>query len=124
MITTQVANYDGSAYNNGPTGENRGETTPVDHFDHGNPWGLGDMHGNVWEWCEDHWHGNYAGAPTDGSAWLDDRAEENASRTVRGGSWIYDPRGCRSAYRFCYDPREADGVIGFRVVCSAPRALP
>jgi formylglycine-generating enzyme required for sulfatase activity len=45
-----------------------GETTPVRKYAP-NAWGLYDMHGNVWEWCQDSWHASYEGAPTDGSAW-------------------------------------------------------
>jgi formylglycine-generating enzyme required for sulfatase activity len=121
-VTTQLVNYDGSAYNEGATGENRGETTPVDLFEFPNAWGLSDMHGNVWEWCGDHWHGNYEGAPTDGSAWLSD--DEDARRVRRGGSWADLPRLCRSATRDDYGPRGANFIIGFRIVCSAPGSLP
>ena len=81
------------------------------------------MHGNVWEWCLDHWHSNYEGAPTDGNAWVDEDAEENKSRIRRGGSWDYNPGNCRSAYRYYCDPRESNDFIGLRVVCIAPRAL-
>jgi formylglycine-generating enzyme required for sulfatase activity len=56
-----------------------------------NPWGLHDMHGNVWEWAEDDWHENYRGAPADGSAWKDAGAGRNPRRCVlRGGSWHLD----------------------------------
>ena len=97
-ITTDIANYDGNRiYGRGVTGKSRGETTPVDHFKMANPWGLCDMHGNVFEWCLDHWHNNYEGAPTDGSAWLTDN--ERANRISRGGSWFINPWFCRSAYR-------------------------
>jgi formylglycine-generating enzyme required for sulfatase activity len=123
-ITTDLANYDGThekygSYGRGPKGKRRGETTPVDHFDIANAFGLCDMHGNVWEWCQDHWHENYEGAPTDGSAWLTE--DEKASRVYRGGSWILDPWGCRSAYRGRIDPDSRDYNFGFRVCCSPPR---
>ncbi|HIK45185.1 MAG TPA: SUMF1/EgtB/PvdO family nonheme iron enzyme [Leptolyngbyaceae cyanobacterium M65_K2018_010] len=97
MITTEVANYNGSAYRNGPAGDSRGETTPVDHFEGANAFGLSDMHGNVYEWCQDHWHSDYKGAPTDGSAWLSE--DEGARRIIRGGSWNNNPGYCRSAPR-------------------------
>ncbi|MCC5899870.1 MAG: formylglycine-generating enzyme family protein [Phormidium sp. BM_Day4_Bin.17] len=124
MITTEVANYDGnSTYNGGPKGDNRGETTPVGHFGIANAFGLSDMHGNVWEWCLDHWHDNYDEdeAPTDGSAWLSD--DKDSDRLLRGGSWLLNPRNCRSAYRSYDDPRYDDDVIGFRLVSVAPRTL-
>jgi len=122
MITTEVANYDGSgAYVAGPVGERRDETTPVDHFGIANAFGLSDLHGNVWEWCQDYWHGNYKGAPTDGSAWL--AAAERTFRVLRGGSWNNDPRSCRAAYRLHTDPDNRYYDSGFRVCCAAPRTL-
>jgi formylglycine-generating enzyme required for sulfatase activity len=80
------------------------------------------MHGNVLEWCLDHWHPNYQGAPTDGSAWLDGEGlnpENNneTSRLLRGGSWDDLPRRCRSACRDLNQPGYADSRVGFRVVC-------
>ncbi len=122
MITTEVANYDGSAYAEGPEGEDRQATTPVDKFGIANAYGLSDMHGNVDEWCQDYWHDNYEDAPTDGSAWLTD--DEAANRVLRGGSWIFSPRHCRSAYRHYTSPDNRSDYTGFRVSCVAPRALP
>ena len=129
-ITTDLANYCGEdrkigetdysgSYGAGPKGEFREKTTPVDKFDVANAFGLCDMHGNVWEWCQDHWHENYEGAPTDGSAWLTD--DEGARRLLRGGSWYNNPRYCRSACRINGSPDNRDDDIGFRVSCSAPR---
>jgi len=129
-ITTDVANYNGTdnkdgrwsgSYGRGPKGEYRQTTTPVDHFGSANSFGLSDMHGNVFEWCQDHWHDNYEGAPTDGRAWLSEN--EDALRVRRGGSWINYPVNCRSAYRSYSFPRETDYYIGFRIVCSSPRTL-
>ena len=122
-LTTEVANYDGNyTYADGPKGEYRKETTPVDHFGVANAFGLCDMHGNVLEWCQDHFHSNYEDAPTDGSAWTE--GGDSGRRILRGGSWLYDPRSCRSASRSIFEPGFVDfGFIGFRVVCSAPRAL-
>jgi formylglycine-generating enzyme required for sulfatase activity len=121
-LTTELANYDGSSYGDGPEGEFLGETTSVNHFGIANAFGLSDMHGNVLEWCQDHWHGNYEGAPTDGSAWLTDNSK--ASRVNRGGSWINHPRHCRSACRNTLTPNLFNNpYLGFRVCCQAPRAL-
>ena len=119
-LTTDLANYDGNyIYNDGPKGEYREQTTPIDHFKIANAFGLCDMHGNVWEWCQDHWHDTYEGAPADGSAWLSEN--ENDSRIIRGGSWLTLPWSCRSAYRNPDPPDDANDYIGFRVVCLAPR---
>jgi formylglycine-generating enzyme required for sulfatase activity len=118
MITTDVANYSGNyTYADGPKGERRGETTPVDHFDIANGFGLSDMHGNVYEWCQDHWHENYKGAPTDGSAWIE--GGDSKYRVVRGGSWYGSPRYCRSACRSYTSPIYRISDSGFRVVREA-----
>jgi len=123
-ITTDVANYDGrNTYNGGPEGEYRGETTAVDHFTYANGFGLSDMHGNVLEWCQDHWHGSYEGAPTDGRAWEDADVDDNKRRVIRGGCWGSLPRNCRSAFRSYGSPRDSYDDLGFRVVCVAPRTL-
>ncbi|PSB33941.1 formylglycine-generating enzyme family protein [Stenomitos frigidus ULC18] len=118
-ITTDLVNYNGDyTYANSPKGKARKETTAVDAFGIANAFGLCDMHGNVWEWCQDHWHENYKGAPTDGSAWLTD--DKRANRVPRGGSWLNNPRHCRSASRSFNAPDSRDDAVGFRVVCSAP----
>lgn len=130
-ITTELANYRGTdedkmcwsgSYGRGQKGIYRKETTPVGSFP-ANAFGLYDMHGNVWEWCEDHWHGSYEGAPKDGSAWIDVEAKEDASLVLRGGSWIIDPWLCRSATRNCDDVGFRLYFNGFRVVCGVPRTL-
>jgi formylglycine-generating enzyme required for sulfatase activity len=87
-----------------------GGTCPVGSFAP-NAFGLHDMLGNVWEWAADHWHGDYQGAPVDGSAWI---AGGAADRVVRGGSWSYDTRHVRSAFRFHYDPPNRGNRLGFR----------
>ncbi|MEA5466659.1 SUMF1/EgtB/PvdO family nonheme iron enzyme [Leptothoe sp. PORK10 BA2] len=114
-ITPELANYNGTyTYGSGPKGEYREQTTDVGSFP-ANGFGLYDMHGNVWEWCLDHWHESYDEAPTDGKAWLS--TDDTARRLLRGGSWSYDPVYCRSAFRlrFARDGRNSD--VGFRVVC-------
>jgi formylglycine-generating enzyme required for sulfatase activity len=79
------------------------------------------MHGNVWEWCLDHWHNSYEGAPSDGSAWLDpvqsEEEDKKKHRLLRGGSWVRDPGSCRSACRGRFGPDGASSHVGFRVVC-------
>ena len=113
-ITPELANYDAYyTYGEGGKGEFREQTTPVGMF-HANAWGLQAMHGNVYEWCLDHWHENYEGAPQDGSAWLSEGGE---SRLLTGGSSDLNPRFCRSAYRLHSRPVDASNNFGFRVVC-------
>jgi formylglycine-generating enzyme required for sulfatase activity len=82
-----------------------------------NPFGLFDMHGNVWEWCQDVWHDNYQGAPTDGSAWLS--GTDSSYRVLRGGSWNDYGNYCRSAYRYYNLPDVHFSDFGFRVVVAA-----
>ncbi|MBO3457298.1 formylglycine-generating enzyme family protein [Aetokthonos hydrillicola Thurmond2011] len=122
-ITTDLANYDGSyTYASEPKGKSRQETSDVGSFPP-NAFGLHDMHGNVWEWCADHWHGNYKGAPTDGSAWVEKNENDNRSyRLLRGGSWFLTPGYCRSASRSNYLPDDVYDNIGFRVVCGGGAA--
>jgi formylglycine-generating enzyme required for sulfatase activity len=119
-IDPQVANYDGGyVYGRGRKGIYRSKTIPVGSLNAANEYGLHDVHGNVWEWCQDHWHNNYQGAPENGSAWINTNAEENKTRVLRGGSWIDVPRDCRSAARDVNDPVNRLNSIGFRVVSRA-----
>jgi formylglycine-generating enzyme required for sulfatase activity len=78
--------------------------------------GLHDMSGNVWEWVEDCWHYNYAGAPADGSAWLETGNGDCGVRVIRGGSWFNIPVGLRSSDRFRNPAGLRNGGIGFRLV--------
>jgi formylglycine-generating enzyme required for sulfatase activity len=120
-ITTDIANYNGKddQYFLGLPGEDREETTEVGLFP-ANAWGLHDMHGNLWEWCEDVWSNSYHGAPRDG------RARSSLLlllgypyKVVRGGSWIVGPHSVRSADRLEYPETYRLSRIGFRVVCSS-----
>jgi len=79
-----------------------------------NAFGLHDMIGNVWEWCEDVWHNGYQGAPTDGSAWT--AGGNTSARVLRGGGWFYNPSYCRSAFRTRFTPDFRINYVGFRVV--------
>ncbi|MBC1195642.1 SUMF1/EgtB/PvdO family nonheme iron enzyme [Microcystis aeruginosa BLCCF158] len=120
-ITGELANYRASnTYADEPKGEYRQQTTPVGQFPP-NAFGLYDMHGNVREWCADTWHDNYDGAPTDGSAWIEN-GNDNRS-PLRGGSWYGNPNYCRSAYRYYNNRRVNNDSNGFRVVCGAGRTL-
>ncbi|MBD2622825.1 SUMF1/EgtB/PvdO family nonheme iron enzyme [Microcystis flos-aquae FACHB-1344] len=87
-----------------------------------NAWGLYDMIGNVWEWCEDDWHDNYIGAPKDGSAWPINNDNRSYLKCLRGGSWnsYKAPDYCRSAIRSRNLPSYDNYSRGFRVACVSP----
>jgi formylglycine-generating enzyme required for sulfatase activity len=113
-ITSDLVNYGADGvYGIGVKGENRYQSTSVGSFP-ANAFGLYDMHGNVWEWCLDHWHENYRSAPTDGSAWLTE--DEKQDLAVRGGSWHSSPEHCRSASRDRCSADARNHMVGFRVV--------
>ncbi|MFM5940813.1 MAG: formylglycine-generating enzyme family protein [Dolichospermum sp.] len=114
-ISTDLANYDDYE----TTGVYQGETTKVGSFKIANAFGLHDMHGNVWEWCQDDWHDNYEDAPIDGSVWAGlGIGLGNDMKVLRGGSWFSHADYCRSAYR-TYSVADFNGSnIGFRVVRS------
>ncbi|MEM9272750.1 MAG: formylglycine-generating enzyme family protein [Cyanobacteria bacterium P01_F01_bin.143] len=127
-ITKDLANYRGTDweisgkvypgnYANGPKGQYREKTTAVGIFPP-NTFGLYDMHGQVWEWCQDDWHENYGGAPIDGRAWI---SGANNTKVLRDGSWVLNPNNCRSAVRNDLNPEVDLSTFGFRLVCSVPR---
>ena len=108
-ITDNLVNYYGTV----------DETTAVGKY-LPNKFGLYEMHGNIQEWCLDHWHNSYQNAPSDGSPWVSEG--DSSYRVLRGGSWHYNPNLCRSAARSINVPELAyDYYNGFRVVCMVPR---
>jgi formylglycine-generating enzyme required for sulfatase activity len=112
-ITTDQANYDGDyTYTGGGSkGLSRRATVPVDSFA-ANPWGLFNVHGNVWEWVEDIWHQTYDGAPADGKAWIE--GGDAHTHVLRGGSCKVTPQMLRAASRYGM-PNGHQDDIGFRV---------
>jgi formylglycine-generating enzyme required for sulfatase activity len=103
---SQLGDYAWYIDNSGRTTHPVGEKKP-------NGLGLHDMSGNVWEWCQDTWHGNYEGVPADGSAW---EGGGSSSRVRRGGSWFDSVREARAACRVSFEPRMWTYYYGFRLV--------
>ncbi len=113
-IVPDRANYDGTAdvyRGGGEKGKYWQMTVPVKSYQP-NPWGLYQVHGNIWEWVEDCWHDTYDGAPADGSAWI---GEDCSRRVLRGGSWSISARALRAASRTPYFQTFRDANTGFRV---------
>jgi formylglycine-generating enzyme required for sulfatase activity len=114
QITPEQANYDGNyPYNNGPQAQYRQETVPVQALPC-NGWGLYQMHGNVWEWCQDRYD-NYATATAATPAVDPSGPAAGEFRVLRGGSWFYYGRYVRSASRLAGRPGSRDDNIGFRL---------
>ena len=78
-----------------------------------NPWGLYDMHGNVYEWVHDEWHPSYNGAPSNTIPWIGDG---ESRRVLRGGGWTTVPGACQSATRNFFEADYRGNTHGFRVV--------
>jgi formylglycine-generating enzyme required for sulfatase activity len=109
-ISTDQANYNGNyPGENCPKGQYQEKTVEVGSFQP-NAWGLYDMHGNVWEWCQD-WYGDY---PT-GLITNPKGPDKGEYRVLRGGSWNYRARSIRSAIRFRNNPGDRYYGLGFRV---------
>jgi formylglycine-generating enzyme required for sulfatase activity len=109
-IFTDQVNYDGSFTNgNGKNGVSRQKTTPVGRFP-ANAWGLHDMHGNVYQWCQD-WYAQYPQKDL-----VDPQGPDTGEhRVLRGGSWVNFPATCRSARRGCREPEHKWSNFGFRI---------
>jgi hypothetical protein len=113
-ITPQQANYDGSGEpykGGGSKGEYRQRTVPVDSYE-ANPWGLYNVHGNIWEWTEDCWNDGNNGNPGNGSA---RETGDCSSHVLRGGSWYLVPRYLRAAYRDWSTTDTRSGSYGIRL---------
>ncbi len=116
-ITTDLVNYNGNfPYASAPKGEYRQQTTDVGNFPP-NSFGLYDMHGNIWEWCQDIYNSSYQGAPIDGIPSLN--GSDSNIKLLRGGGWIDDARICRSAIRNRLARALRYYSVGFRVVAVA-----
>ncbi|MGB0513996.1 MAG: formylglycine-generating enzyme family protein, partial [Wenzhouxiangellaceae bacterium] len=117
-ITPAMVNYDGRyPYDGGAKGQYREQTVTVKTLPP-NPWGLFEMHGNVWEWCADGLR-DFGKAEYDGVA-TDPEGPEDAYRVVRGGSWISRGRNVRSACRPHNAPDDRGGDLGFRLALRGP----
>lgn len=113
-ITPEQVNYDGNyPYADGKEGQYREKTVEVKSLP-ANPWGLYEMHGNVWEWCSD-WYGYY---PSE-SAVDPIGPDKGEFRVLRGGSWIDNGGIVRSAYRDRFEPSSRVDFIGFRLVATS-----
>jgi formylglycine-generating enzyme required for sulfatase activity len=94
-----------------------------------NQWGLAELHGQLFEWCEDSWHPNpmAEGRPENGEPWRQEDGEllrrdssQRRWKLLRGGSWFDGPHGCRAAFRNGNPPAYVSTSIGVRPCCLLP----
>jgi formylglycine-generating enzyme required for sulfatase activity len=117
-LTTAQANYNGKyPYGNSTPSEYRQRPVAVGSFPL-NPWGLGDMHGNVWEWISD-WYAPYSETPADN---IDPHGPPSGQkRVIRGGSWYFDANSARCALRYTHAPNDKGFSLGLRLAADQPR---
>jgi formylglycine-generating enzyme required for sulfatase activity len=108
-LSAKQANFKGKPYNGGEDGPPLGRAAKVGSYP-ANPWGLHDMHGNIFEWCRDWYHPKLPGGVDP-----DLSAAPATSRVRRGGAWTDDGWPCRSAFRLRFEPERRYDHIGFRV---------
>ena len=122
-LSSTQANYQGEPYNGAGAGPSLKRTARVGSYP-ANPWGLHDMHGNVFEWCRDWYHRKLPGGtdPDLYSAKSSASKSEHGdiSRVRRGGCWADEGWPCRSAFRLRFEPERRHDHIGFRVVAVRP----
>jgi formylglycine-generating enzyme required for sulfatase activity len=115
-LTTEQANYDGRyPYEGHPPGRYLGRPAPVGSY-LPNPWGFHDLHGNVWEWCEDRYGPSPAGEVRDPRG-----PDTGGRRVIRGGSWYFDANSARCALRYTHAVSDLGFSLGFRLVREAPQ---
>jgi formylglycine-generating enzyme required for sulfatase activity len=113
-LSSKQANFKGTPYNGAEAGPSLGRAAKVGSYP-ANPWGLYDMHGNIFEWCRDWYHPKLPGG-VDPDLYL----ATASSRVRRGGCWTDDGWPCRSAFRLRFEPERRYDHIGFRVVMVSP----